>query len=105
MENKDILFGAKKILVKESALNHLELLNKEKKRLRIQVANRIKNMYQTAIFRGQVRKYLESIRVMKFYLSDFTKRVKFSILEKKVRKIQNTIKKYLWHSRLEKIKV
>lgn len=62
-------------------------------------------MYNKAIFRGKVKHFIEIMKTLKNYTIDFSKKVKFRLMEKKVSRIQNTIKKYLWHARLEKIKV
>jgi len=59
------LLGHKKILIKESALNHLEAMAKEKRKMRIQCANKIKRMYISSVFRGQVSKFLNSIKILK----------------------------------------
>jgi hypothetical protein len=59
------LIGHKKILIKESALNHLEALAKEKRKLRIQSANKINHMYKTSTFRMQVTKFMATIKSLK----------------------------------------
>lgn len=104
LEDKNILFGAKKILIKESTLNHLELLTKEKRRMRVQVANRVKVMYRNALFRVQVRAFTHRIGVLKDSMHRVVRKCRESILNKKVLRVQNVIRKYLWHLRLERIK-
>ncbi len=96
--------GHKKILIKESTLNQLELMIKEKKRLRISVANRLKTVYTNAVFRTKVKTFLKSIKILKTHMKLLAFDVKDKILNNKVLKIQNVVKKFLWQRRLEKIK-
>ena len=60
--------GHKKILIKESALNHLEGMAKEKRKMRIQCANAIKRMYVSSVFRGNVKKLFQRTAIFKGHL-------------------------------------
>lgn len=98
------MFGAKKILVKESALNHLEVLAKDMRRLRIQSANRVKTMYLNAKFREKVKGFFCRKNLLKTFMFSVVTDVRSNIFTKKVKKIQNVVKKYLWAVRYEKNK-
>lgn len=63
--------------------------------MRIQYANKIKRMYKCAVFRQQVKTFLNTIKILKrnmFYLVD---KIRHRILNKKANLIQKYIKKYL----------
>jgi hypothetical protein len=77
---------------------------KEKRKMRIQCANKIKRMYQSSVFRGQVKTFLQSIKVLKINMLFVVGKVREKIKIKKCRKIQRYIKKYLLEKRLQKIK-
>ena len=51
LESNHILIGHNKILINELSLNDLESQAKEKRRLRIQVANKFKVVYRRHKFR------------------------------------------------------
>lgn len=56
------------------------------------------------MFRGQVKKFLFSIKVLKSNMLDLVAKIRQKILNKKCTKIQKYIKKYLLEKRLQKIK-
>lgn len=96
--------GHKKILIKESALNHLEAMAKEKRKMRIQCANKIKRMYVSSVFRGKVNTFLKRVAILKGHLCQMITKVRAEILNRKCSKIQSYIRKYLLEKRLQKIK-
>jgi hypothetical protein len=57
-------------------------------------------MYQNATFRASTKNFLRSIKVLKIYMKIIAGDAKEKILNKKVMKIQNVIKKFLWQKRL-----
>lgn len=77
---------------------------KEKRKMRIQCANKIKRMYVSSVFRGQTKKFLFSIKVLKSHLLFTVHKIREKIMIKKCTKIQKYIKKYLLEKRLQKIK-
>lgn len=91
-------------MIKESALNHLEALAKEKRKHRIQCANKMKRMYQSAVFRGQVKAFLQSIRIMKLHMFWLVSEVREKILNHKCSRVQFYIKRYLLEKRFQRIK-
>jgi hypothetical protein len=72
--------------------------------MRIQCANKIKRMYVSSVFRGQVSTFLQSIRVLKKHLLIIVAKIREKIKVRKCIKIQKRIKKYLLEKRLQKIK-
>lgn len=77
---------------------------KEKRKMRIQCANKIKRMYVSSVFRGQIKTFLQSIRVLKKHLLIVVAKIREKIKVRKCIKIQKRIKKYLLEKRLQKIK-
>lgn len=61
-------------------------------------------MYKNGKFRVEVRKLFYRIETLKTYMLSTYATTKATILKKKVKKIQNVIKKYLWAVRYEKNK-
>ena len=61
-------------------------------------------MYKNAKFRVQVKTLFFRIDALKTYMLSTHAQIKSTILKKKVKKIQNVIKKYLWAVRYEKNK-
>lgn len=57
-------------------------------------------MYQNATFRASTKNFLRSIKVLKIHMKIIAGDAKEKILNKKVMKIQNVIKKFLWQKRL-----
>lgn len=68
--------------------------------MRVQVANRVKVMYKNAVFRVGVRRFNQRIGVLKTSMHEVVRSVRESILNKKVLRVQNVIRKYLWYLRL-----
>lgn len=68
--------------------------------MRVQVANRVKVMYKNAVFRVGVRRFNQRIGVLKSSMHEVVRSVRESILNKKVLRVQNVIRKYLWYLRL-----
>lgn len=91
--------GHKKILIKESILNHLESITKEKRKWRINAANRFKIMFRNAVFRTKTTIFLRSLNVLKRHLKLLAGDIKEKITNDKVTKIQNVVKKFLWQKR------
>ncbi len=104
MSQNKILFGKQKILIKESALNSLEALLKEKRKQRILMANKVKTMYKNAVFRKKARITFQRNAILKGYMMEMLGSIRQRILRKKVVKIQNLIRKTLLRIRFEKIK-
>ena len=101
---REILLGHKKILIKESALNHLEAMAKEKRKMRIQCANKIKHMYRSSVFRGQVSTFFRRIAVLKGCLTNLAAEARAKILNRKCSTVQKYVRRYLLEKRLQKIK-
>lgn len=57
-------------------------------------------MYKNALFRSHVKAFLHSIKVLKVHMKLLAGDVREKILNTKVTKIQNVIKKFLWQKRL-----
>lgn len=64
------------------------------------MANRVKVMYKNAVFRVGVRRFNQRIGVLKSSMHEVVRSVRESILNKKVLRVQNVIRKYLWYLRL-----
>lgn len=80
------------------------MLTKDKRRLRIQKANRIKQMYRNAIFRVKVKVFMRKLAFMKDKLRGVVSNIREAIKVKKVLKIQSSVREYLWQMRWKKIK-
>lgn len=102
--NREILMGHKKILIKESALNFLEAMAKEKRKMRIQCANKIKRMYVNSVFRSKAKAQFKRVAILKGYLCQLVAEVRTQIMNDKCSKLQKVIRKYLMEKRLQKIK-
>jgi hypothetical protein len=61
-------------------------------------------MYVSSVFRGQVKTFLGSIRILKKHMLAIVAKVREKIKIRKCIKIQKRIKKYLLEKRLQKIK-
>jgi len=57
-------------------------------------------MYKNAVFRTKAKIFLNSIKVLKAHMKLLAGDVKEKIINNKVMKIQNVIKKFLWQKRL-----
>ena len=96
--------GHKKILIKESALNYLEAMTKEKRKMRIQCTNKIKRMYQCSVFRGKVNRFFKRIAIFKGQLCGLVAQVRMDIMNRNCTKVQIACRKYILEKRLQKIK-
>jgi len=86
-------------------LNHLEAMAKEKRKMRIQCANKIKRMYVSSVFRGKVSLFLKAVKVLKGHMLSLVQGIRLKLVKKKCIKIERYIRKYLLDKRLQKIKV
>lgn len=77
---------------------------KEKRKLRIQAANKIKRAFKSSVLRGQVKDFFKRIKLMKIHLLTILSKIRQKIKIKKCRKIQKYVRKYLLEKRLQKIK-
>ena len=68
------------------------------------MANRVKVMYKNAVFRSKWRVFNSRINLLKQDMVSLLKNVRQTIFNKKIIKIQNSVRKYLLQIRLEKIK-
>ena len=103
LENNNILIGHNKILINEISLNNLESQAKEKRRLRVSTANRLKTAFKKHKFREAVSKFLCAIRVMKTYMVLLKERVSHELKVKRAIQVQRAVKKYLIQNRMKKI--
>jgi len=78
---------------------------KEKRKMRIQCANKIKRMYVSSVFRGKVSLFLKAVKVLKGHMLSLVQGIRLKLVKKKCIKIERYIRKYLLDKRLQKIKV
>jgi len=77
---------------------------KEKRKMRIQCANKIKRMYVSSVFRRKVTLFLKAVKVLKGHMLALVQDIRMKLMKKKCVKIQRYIRKYLLDKRLQKIK-
>ena len=79
----------------ESALNHLEAMAKEKRKMRIQCANSIKRMYVSSVFRGKVKDLFKMNAIFKGHLLWLVEKIREKIFKKKCGKITKAVRSFL----------
>lgn len=77
---------------------------KEKRKMRIQCANKIKRMYVNSVFRGKAKAQFKRVAIMKGYLCQLVGEVRTQIMNTKCSKVQKVVRRYLMEKRLQKIK-
>jgi hypothetical protein len=75
---------------------------KEKRKMRIQCANKIKKMYINSVFRGKVKSLFSMVAIFKGHLHWLVERVREKIMARNCKKVQKAVKAFLLERRMQK---
>lgn len=90
-------------MIKEASLNYLEGLAKDKRRLRVSVANRIKRAFRRGKFRQHVNLFFLGLHILKQKVSGFRLAVTEKQRQKKIIKIQKACRKFITIIKYKKV--
>ena len=78
---------------------------KEKRKLRMHSADKIKRMYVNSVFRGKVKEMFKMVAIFKGHLVKMVEEVRMKIMAKNCAKVQKVVKAFLLERRMQKYRI